>query len=71
MASTAVKTTDIEINDSTVHLSNTQKAYVDNSIAKGLADMEAGRGLSDPDEIEKDIQHRFELKKQAYLKSLK
>ena len=71
MASTAVKTTDIEINDSTVHLSNTQKAYVDNSIAKGLADMEAGRGLSDPDEIEKDIQRRFELKKQAYLKSLK
>ena len=67
MTHTAVETTEIEITDNTVELSETQVAYVNNGIAKGLADMEAGRTLSDPNEIEKDIKRRIEANKKAYL----
>ena len=52
-------------------LSETQKVYIDNGIAKGLADMEAGRCMSDPDEIKADILRRFNEKKAAYLADLK
>ena len=40
-------------------------------LEKGLADMNAGRGLSDPVEIEADMTKRFNEKKAAYLSSLK
>jgi len=69
MASTAVKTTDIEINDSTVHLSNTQKAYVDNRIAKGLADVKAGRTTSDLKKVKANVLKHFNEKKDSYLAS--
>ena len=70
MASTAVKTTDIEITDSTVHLSDTQKAYVDNGIAKGLADMKAGRSTSDLKKVKADVLKLFNERKDSYLSSL-
>ena len=62
MASTKVKTTNIEIIESTVHLSNIQKAYVDNGIAKGFADMEAGRTSSDLKELKANVLKHFNEK---------
>lgn len=69
MTSTAVKTTDIEINDSTVDLSYTQKAYVDNGIAKGLADVKAGRTTSDLKQVKANVLKHFNEKKDSYLTS--
>ncbi len=71
MTQAAVKTTEIEITNSTINFSPTQTQYINQGIAKGLADMQAGRTLSDPKAIEDDILRRFEEKKQAYLASLK
>jgi predicted transcriptional regulator len=71
MTTTTVETTEIEITDSTIELSETQTQYINHGIAKGFADIKAGRYLSDPDEIDADIQRKYELKKQAYLDNLK
>lgn len=66
MTQTAIETTEIEITDSTIELSDTQVQYVNQGIAKGLADMRAGRGLSNPEEIDQAIQKLIEQKQQAY-----
>jgi hypothetical protein len=74
MTHTAVETTQIEISDSTIELSQGQVNHVNHvnrGIAKGLADMKAGRCLSDPEEIAKDIQRRIEANRKTYLASLK
>lgn len=62
---TEIETTEIEISDNTVELSDTQVAYVNRGIAKGLADMEAGRSMSDPAEIEQSIRNLIDEKIRA------
>ena len=71
MTHTAIATTEIEITDSTVELSDVQSQYINHGIAKGLADMKAGRCLTDAKEIDQAIQKRIEEKQQAYFASIK
>ena len=71
MTHTAIETTEIEITDSVIELSDTQAQYVNHGIAKGLADMRAGRCLSNPEEIDKAIQKLIEEKQQARQASVK
>jgi hypothetical protein len=66
MTHTAIETTEIEITDGIIELSNTQAHYVNHGIAKGLADMKAGRCLSNADDIDKAIQKLIEEKQQAH-----
>ena len=71
MVHTAIETTEIEITDRTIELSDTQAQYVNHGIAKGLADMKAGRCLSNPEEIDKAIQKLIEEKQRIRQMSAK
>jgi hypothetical protein len=65
MSYSAVKTTQIEIEESTIELSQIQSEYIEQSITRGLEDIETGNYSSDPIEIDKNIMQRFEALKKA------
>ena len=60
MAPTVIESTEIEMTDTTIELSETQVRHVNRGIEQGLADMKAGRCLSDPEAIEQAIQKRID-----------
>jgi hypothetical protein len=64
MTGVVVKTTEVDISESTIQLTEIQAEYIETGIARGLQDVEARRYSSDPDEIEKDILRRLEKMEQ-------
>jgi hypothetical protein len=53
------------MSNNAIELSKVQKAYIDKSIARGLADIEKGRYSKDPAQTKRNILKHFEALKES------